>query len=224
MPAICAMPTFSTSGVTSHGLDLLAAAASADGSLASIPVRSRASPLLQGSTHNSAAALLVRVFKWILDLEFVEMAELTIDDDLPQTPGHPVPARPAITSISQWVERFSLMAVVLAIRFPDKSPEFFLYQATIVGAERNCEGNLWVVYDRQFLREALARKNLNWSVTDPRLYNEAFTGRARCIARCCRTTIMHQLAHATQTGHSWAGSQTHPPGQQPCVWAQAAFP
>ena len=47
--------------------------------------------------------------------------------------------------------------------------------------ERNYE---WVAYDRQYRREALARKDLNWSVTDPRLYNEAFTGRARSIARC----------------------------------------
>ena len=42
----------------------------------------------------------------------------------------------------------------------------------------------WVTYDRQYRREALARRDLNWSVTDPRLYNEAFTGRARAIARC----------------------------------------
>ena len=39
-------------------------------------------------------------------------------------------------------------------------------------------------YDRQFQREALARKDLNWPVTDPCLYNEAFTGRARAIPRC----------------------------------------
>ena len=30
----------------------------------------------------------------------------------------------------------------------------------------------------------LARKDLNWSATNPRLYNEAFTGRARTIPRC----------------------------------------
>lgn len=42
----------------------------------------------------------------------------------------------------------------------------------------------WVLYDRQFWREALARKDLNWSVTDPILYNEAFMGRARPIPRC----------------------------------------
>ena len=86
--------------------------------------------------------------------------------------------RPAITDISQWVERFSLMAAILATRFPLKAPEFWAYQATIVRAERNYEGTRWVAYDRQF------RRDLNWSVTDTRLYNEAFTGRARAIARC----------------------------------------
>ena len=39
-------------------------------------------------------------------------------------------------------------------------------------------------YDRRYRRDALARKDLNWSVPDPRLYNEAFTGRARAIPRC----------------------------------------
>ena len=29
-----------------------------------------------------------------------------------------------------------------------------------------------------------SRKDPNWSVTDPRLYNEAFTGRAKSIPRC----------------------------------------
>ena len=57
----------------------------------------------------------------------------------------------------------------------------FAYAAT---AKRNYEGQRWVVYDRQYRREALARKDLNWSVTDSRLYNEAFTGRAKAIARC----------------------------------------
>ena len=93
-------------------------------------------------------------------------------------------AKLPVTDISQWLERYSLMAALLATRFPDKAPELFSYQATIVRAELNYEGKRWVTYDRQFLREALARKDLNWSVTNPRLYNEAFTGRARAIPRC----------------------------------------
>ena len=52
------------------------------------------------------------------------------------------------------------------------------------------EGKRWVVYDRQYCWEALARKDLNWSVPDPQLYNEAFTGRARAIPKCRGTTIL----------------------------------
>ena len=77
-----------------------------------------------------------------------------------------------------------MMAAMLATRFPEKAPELFAYQASIVRAERNYEPGRWVSYDRQFRREALARKDLNWSVTDPRLYSEAFTGRAKTIPRC----------------------------------------
>ena len=40
------------------------------------------------------------------------------------------------------------------------------------------------MYDKQFYREALARKDLEWSVTDSRLYNEAFTGHAWAIPQC----------------------------------------
>ena len=41
-----------------------------------------------------------------------------------------------------------------------------------------------MTYDQQFRHKALAHKDLNWSVTDPRLYNEAFTSCARSINRC----------------------------------------
>ena len=113
------------------------------------------------------------------------MAEVTVDDAAPQGPGRPPPpAWLPITDISQWIERFSLMSDVLCSKFPDKAGELFAYQASIIRAKRNYEGTRWVAYDRQYRREALARKDLNWSVTDPRLYNEAFTGRARSIARC----------------------------------------
>lgn len=113
------------------------------------------------------------------------MSEVTIDDVIPQVPGRPPPpARLPIMDISQWVERYSLMAAVLCSKFPDKAPELFAYQASIVRADRNYEGKRWVAYDRQYRRQALAKRDLNWSVTDPRLYNEAFTGRARPIARC----------------------------------------
>ena len=76
------------------------------------------------------------------------------------------------------------MAAILTSRFPGKAPELFAYQASIVRAEWNYEGKQWVAYDRQYRREACTRKDLNWSVPNLRLYNEAFTGRARLILRC----------------------------------------
>ena len=76
------------------------------------------------------------------------------------------------------------MAATLVTRFPEKAPELFAYQASIVRAESNYEPGRWVSYDRQFRRESLAGRDLNWSVPDPRLYSEAFTGRARAIPRC----------------------------------------
>ena len=45
-----------------------------------------------------------------------------------------------VTNISQWVERFSLMAAVLCTRFPNKAPELLANQAAIVRAEYNYEG------------------------------------------------------------------------------------
>ena len=108
-----------------------------------------------------------------------------MDDDLPQTPGRaPPPARLPITNLSQWIERFSTTAAVLTTRFPEKALELFAYQASIVKVERNYEDRQWVAYDCQYRRAALARKDLNWSVPDARLYNEAFTGQARSISRC----------------------------------------
>ena len=133
---------------------------------------------------NPAATLPTRIVKKILNLEFVDMAEITKDDGPEPTHGRPQPARPPIQDISQWVERFALMAGVLTSRFPDKAPELFAYMATITRAERNFQPGAWVAYDRQYRREALARKDLCWSRTDSTLYSEAFTGRAKIVPRC----------------------------------------
>ena len=97
------------------------------------------------------------------------------------------------------------MVAILTWHFPEKAPELLAYQASIVQAERNYEGKQWVTYDRQYRREALARKDLNWSVPNPRLYNEAFTGRAKAIARC---------SFCLQEDHSSQSCPTQP--QQAC--------
>ena len=153
------------------------------------------------------------------------MAELTVDD-VAQTLGRP----PAPTH-----HRHISMAGEVrgdgghpGHQVPLQGPELMAYQATIVRAERNYEGKRWVSYDRQFRREALARNDLNWSVVDARLYNEAFTGRARAIARCsCCLADDHAEASCPQNPNrpvfGWLPSPSpwqsfpaaHPPPRPP---------
>jgi len=66
-------------------------------------------------------------------------------------------------------------------------------QASIVRAERNYEGRQWVVYDRQYRWEALASKDLNWSVPNVRLYNEAFTGQQEGLGLSLGVDIAWQI-------------------------------
>ena len=88
--------------------------------------------------------------------------------------------------------------------FPGESPRTL--------AAHNYKGSNWVAYDRQFRRDMLARKDLNWSATNTRLYNEAFTGRARTIPRC-----PHCLSedHSGASCPAAAAARTHRPAEDP---------
>ena len=139
---------------------------------------------------NPAAALSPKVVKKILALEFVEMSELRADvwpedptpAEAPSTSRRP--GRPPVITIKTWLDFFARLAAVLVSRFPENGPELWAYQSTILNAAHSYEGATWVAYDRQFRREMLAQKDLNWSVPNSRLYNEAFTGRAKIMQRC----------------------------------------
>ncbi len=122
------MPVFAPSGVAAQGLNLLAAAAAATGG-ASTPIVKPVQALTFPGPYNLAASLPAKIIKRILDLEFVEMAEVGVDVELPLTPSRmPAPSRFPVSDISVWIERFSLMAAVLVSRFPDKATELFAYQ------------------------------------------------------------------------------------------------
>ena len=144
---------------------------------------------------NPVAMLPPRLVKKILNLEFVEIAEISSEDPPTPTPGHPpIPPKKPVQDISVWVEKFSTMAAILCTRFPNKAPELFAYMATIVKAERNFDNSRWVSYDRCYRREALAMKSLDWSLPNSRLYNEAFTGHAKSIPRCSFCLVEDHLS------------------------------
>ena len=78
----------------------------------------------------------------------------------------------------------SIMAGILTTKYPERAPDLFAYQKTIVHASRSFSGDHWVTYDLCYRRQAAATKSLRWSIIDFSLYNETFTGRARVLPRC----------------------------------------
>ena len=139
-PVLLAMPTFASSNPRlSTGLDMLAAAAAASEQPNTQPAgdgQGSSSNALeafnQAGPFNPVASLPTKLVKQILNLEFVDMSEVTVDVDTPQAVGRPHPARLPVTSILQWLERFAMMAAIMVTRFPLKAPELFAYQALIV--------------------------------------------------------------------------------------------
>ena len=170
--------------------------------------------------YNPAATLPPKMVKKILALEFVEMAELRADiwpDDTNPIEGGPAsrrPAKPPITNIRSWLDCYARMAAVLALRFPEKSAELWAYQTTILHVAHTYEGANWVAYDRLYRREMLANRDLNWSVPNPRLYSQAFTGRAKRHPQC---------PHCLSEDHGAPGCP-HNPNPPIMGWFQGAPP
>ena len=93
---------------------------------------------------------------------------------------------------------------------------FFAYLASILRAERKFDDSRWVAYDRCYCREALSQKNLDWLVPNARLYNEAFTGRARTVPQC---NYCLQEDHVAQScprnpNRPWFGWLSHGPNNR----------
>ena len=92
--------------------------------------------------------------------------------------------RVPIMDILMWTECFSLMVAILVERNPSKAAQLWAYLRRIVHAARNYQGSVWVAYDRLYCRQALVHHSPDWAQEDSVLYNEAFVGHARPIARC----------------------------------------
>lgn len=188
----------------------------------------------QPAQYDPTAAVPPKLVKKILDLEFVEMRELVPEawqDDPQAAPDLSGQRRhvhrPPITDILTWLDCFGRMAAILCTKYPEKATELWAYQSSILRAAKNFEGQSWVSYDRQYRREALSRRDLNWSALDSRLYSEAFTGRAKAVLRCrhclgeghvstaCPASPFSPdqfPAHSSRSG----AAPKYPEGKEPC--------
>ena len=104
--------------------------------------------------------------------------------EVPGMPRRPARRAPITADLNVWLECYGKLAAGLCARFPEKSPQLWAYQTTIIRAARNYETGAWVAYDCQYRREALAAKSLDCSTPNHRLYSETFTGRAKIFPRC----------------------------------------
>lgn len=206
-PSQVTFPTFSTNVATTSNTSALSVLASvATGELSkqetSTPEIPQSLDLHTKGQFNPVSLLPPRTAKKILDLEFVEISDISLDNPPPTGPGQPpLPPKQPIQDISCLVEKFLLMAAVITSRFPEKVPELFSYQGS---AERNFDDRRRVSYNRCYCWEALTNKDLNWSVPNLRLYNEAFTGHARSIPQC---------SHCLQEDHTSWGCPRNPTRQ-----------
>ena len=113
------------------------------------------------------------------------MSEISVNDEPPQTPGRPpAPARPPVQEFHSGSSVFRCTQRCYA---PDSLIRLRSYgPIRPQSSEQRGITRAKVGHVRPPIPETglIARKDLNWSITDPRLYNEAFTGRACSIARC----------------------------------------
>ena len=146
-------------------------------------------PSLANSTKaqpTTANAYLLELPQKILDLEYIDMAELLPDFWDTEEDGtsccshsHRSSLKCPITNILMWLECHSALVSVLATRYPLHIGHFMAYQRTIIKAHRSFVGEGWITYDSCYRRKAANIKSLEWGKVDFNLYNETFTGRAK---------------------------------------------
>ena len=110
--------------------------------------------------------------------------------------------RRQVTTITEWVQCFSIYVAVRAAKQPEKIQDLMGYQALIVEACTEYGSDAWLGYDRRFRQMAAASPDTPWARIDPTLWNMAFTSKAK--AQRCK----------------YCFSLTHP--SEECDWAPAS--
>ena len=100
----------------------------------------------------------------VLRLEHVEMTELIhemwgLEPDNTLScchQGHRQTCQGPVVDILVWLECYSSLVAVLAMRFPGYVGDFMAYQRTIIRASKNFKGTAWAIYDRCYCCHAAA--------------------------------------------------------------------
>ena len=153
-------------------------------------------PVIQ-SSRASNLFIPPKLAKKILDLEYVDMAELVPDSwhlqEVEQSKCCHQPRRSyrkgPISDILLWIDCYSSMVAVLASKYPAYVPQLMAYQKTIIKAHKSFTGEGWVTYDTCYRRRAAVTKDLNWGEVDFHLYI-----REKSILRCRYCSSEHHTS------------------------------
>ena len=113
--------------------------------------------------------------------DYIDMAELLPERLWADSEGgrEDKKAKCLISTISEWVQCYSVFMAVVSKKVPERMQDLLSYQAIIVEACMEYEGETWLCYDRRFRQMAAATPDTPWAKIDATLRNMVFTGHAR---------------------------------------------
>ena len=164
-----------------------------------------------------------KIVKKILDLEYIDMADLILDNwEVEEPEAHCCgssqnkgPRRKSINNILVWLDCYTSLVAVLCSAHPHKINHFLAYQKTIINAHQSFVGDAWIQYDTRFRQKAANTNSLNWGTKDGDLYNEIFTGRSRAFARCSlclsETHLASQCPTSSRQTEQFLTAARYPP-------------
>ena len=134
----------------------------------------------------------------MLNWEFVDLTELrpvgTLEKLNPEPDPHRYIIMPGlevaraskkpIEDIQTWIQCFLIYVAVMATKYPSVIPGMVAYMLVIIKAQQEYEEPAWRLYDEAFREKAATTGNRKWALSDPHLYSQLFTGRARKVPLC----------------------------------------
>ena len=124
-----------------------------------------------------------KLAKRILRGEYIDMAELLKDNieaerrRLASTDEGGGPSRGtcrAIPNLLSWLRSYTLLAAIICSKYPEKSREMWVYQATIIGEAKRLGGNGWYLYDSAFRQQISSIEKADFSKINQSLYSTTF--------------------------------------------------
>ena len=121
----------------------------------------------------------------------------------------------AVTTILEWAQCFGIYVAVISRTQLKQVPDLLAYQALIIQAQLEYQGDSWLGYDRTFHLRAMSQPDLKWSCVDHTLWSLAFSGKGK-VNRCRHC---FSLTHSSSE-YGWSpGSQTSSTSSLPILGA-----